>query len=86
MASRLWNKWPALTAQEKGYQYLAITEHSKHVTVAKGLDTKRLMELVEEIDRLNEKLDDFVVLKSIEVDILEDVSLRLPKRQAAPWN
>ena len=68
----------ARAAQDKGYQYLAITEHSKHVTVAKGLDTKRLREHAREIDRLNEKLDDFVLLKSIEVDILEDGSLDLP--------
>ena len=68
----------AKAAKEKGYEYLAITEHSKHVTVAKGLDARRLGEQIEEIDRLNERLDDIVVLKGIEVDILEDGSLDLP--------
>ncbi|MFP3879819.1 MAG: DNA polymerase/3'-5' exonuclease PolX, partial [Dehalococcoidia bacterium] len=68
----------AKAAREKGYEYLAITEHSKHVTVAKGLDARRLGEQIEEIDRLNEKLDGIVLLKGIEVDILEDGSLDLP--------
>jgi DNA polymerase (family 10) len=66
------------TAKSKGYEYLAITEHSKHVTVAKGFDAKRLAKQIEEIDRLNDKLDGIVLLKGIEVDILEDGSLDLP--------
>jgi len=68
----------AKAARERGLEYLAITEHSKHVTVAKGFDARRLGEQIEEIDRLNEKLDDIVLLKGIEVDILEDGSLDLP--------
>ena len=68
----------AEAAKKKGYEYLAITEHSKHVTVAKGLDAQRLEQQIEEIDRLNEKLDGIVLLKGIEVDILEDGSLDLP--------
>ena len=67
----------AVAAKERGYEYLAITEHSKHVTVARGFDENRLAEQIEEIDRLNEGLDNFVLLKSIEVDILEDGSLDL---------
>lgn len=67
----------ARAAQERGYQYLAITEHSKHVPVAHGLDEKRLAEHIEDIDRLNEQLNNLVLLKSIEVDILEDGSLDL---------
>jgi DNA polymerase (family 10) len=68
----------ANAAKEKGYEYLAITEHSKHVTVAKGLDAKRLAQQIDEIDHINEKLDGIVLLKGIEVDILEDGSLDLP--------
>jgi DNA polymerase (family 10) len=68
----------ANAAKERGYEYLAITEHSKHVTVAKGLDAKRLAQQIDEVDRLNEKLDGIVLLKGIEVDILEDGSLDLP--------
>jgi DNA polymerase (family X) len=65
-------------AQAKGYGYIAITEHSRRVTMAHGLDPRRLALQIEEIDRINADLSGFVVLKSIEVDILEDGSLDLP--------
>lgn len=65
-------------AQKVGYKYLAVSNHSKHLTVAKGLDAKRLAEQIEKIDALNEDFEDFVLLKAIEVDILEDGSLDLP--------
>ncbi len=66
----------AFKAYEKGYKYIAITDHSKHLTVAKGLDEKRLLEQIEEIEKLNEELD-IEILKGIECDILEDGSLDL---------
>jgi len=65
-------------AQEFGYEYIAITDHSKHLTVAKGFDKKRLSQQIKAVDKLNEKLKNFRILKSIEVDILEDGSLDLP--------
>jgi DNA polymerase (family 10) len=65
-------------ARQRGYEYLAITEHSQKVTMAKGLDAGRLAQRIEEIDRLNEGFKDFRLLKGIEVDILEDGSLDLP--------
>lgn len=65
-------------AKARGYEYLAITDHSRHVAVAHGLDRKRLLDEIRQIDKLNEKLDGIVVLKSIELDILEDGSLDLP--------
>jgi DNA polymerase (family 10) len=68
----------AQAASERGYDYLAITEHSKRVTMAHGLDKKRLAERIEKIGRLNETLGDTLVLKGIEVDILKDGSLDLP--------
>jgi DNA polymerase (family 10) len=68
----------AAAAKERGYEYLAITEHSKRVSMARGLDAKSLAKRNEEIDRLNDKLDGIVLLKSIEVDILKDGSLDLP--------
>jgi DNA polymerase (family 10) len=69
----------AEAAAERGYTYLAITDHSRHVRVANGLDRKRLSAQIDEIDRLNEKLDGQIrLLKSIELDILEDGSLDLP--------
>ncbi len=68
----------ALAARERGLSYIAISEHSCRLTVARGLDGKRLLEQMEEIDRLNEKLSGITLLKGIEVDILEDGSLDLP--------
>ncbi|MDT8404720.1 DNA polymerase/3'-5' exonuclease PolX [Sulfuriflexus sp.] len=65
-------------AVARGYEYISINDHSRHVTVANGLNKKRLLEQIRAIDKLNEKQSDIVVLKSIEVDILEDGSLDLP--------
>jgi DNA polymerase (family 10) len=67
----------AEAAKKKGYEYLAITDHSKRLSMTHGLDEKRLEEQIEEIDKLNRKLKDFTLLKGIEVDILEDGSLDL---------
>jgi len=68
----------AEAARAHGLDYIAITEHSRRLTVAHGLDVKRLRQQMEEIDRLNETLKGITVLKGIEVDILEDGSLDLP--------
>ena len=68
----------ALAAKERGLSYLAITEHSRRLAMAHGLDTVRLTKQIDEIDRLNEELGGITLLKGIEVDILEDGSLDLP--------
>ena len=68
----------ALAAKALGMEYLAITEHSRRLTVAHGLDPQKLAKQCDEIDRLNTKLDGITLLKGIEVDILEDGSLDLP--------
>ena len=68
----------AAAAKARGYEYIAITDHSRRVTVAHGLDPRRLAQQIAEIDRLNEKLDGITVLKGIEVDILADGQLDLP--------
>jgi DNA polymerase (family X) len=68
----------ALAAKALGYEYLAITEHSRRLAVAKGLDPLRLARQCDEIDRLNAELDGITLLKGIEVDILEDGNLDLP--------
>jgi len=67
----------AAAAQAKGYEYLAITDHSLRMTVAHGLDAKRLAEQIDAIDRVNGSLEGFALLKGVEVDILEDGSLDL---------
>jgi DNA polymerase (family 10) len=68
----------AEAAKARGYAYLAITDHSKHATVAHGLDAKRLSAELDQIDRLNDELDAIVLLKSCEVDILANGKLDLP--------
>jgi DNA polymerase (family 10) len=68
----------AEAAQDRGYAYLAITDHSKRVTMAHGMDKKRLGKQINRIDRLNDKLKDLTLLKGSEVDILKDGSLDLP--------
>jgi DNA polymerase (family X) len=68
----------ALAAKARGLQYLAITEHSRRLTMAHGLDPQRLAKQIDEIDALNRKLSGITLLKGIEVDILEDGSLDLP--------
>ena len=68
----------ARAAKQKGYTYLAITDHSQAVRIANGMDADRLLEQVEAIDRLNERLDGITLLKGVEVDILEDGRLDLP--------
>lgn len=65
-------------ARDRGYNYIAIADHSRRVTVAHGLNAKELREQVKEIDKVNDRLKDFTVLRAIEVDILEDGSLDLP--------
>jgi DNA polymerase (family X) len=67
----------AEAARERGYDYLAITDHSKRVTMANGLDAKRLGRQIEEIEKLNEEIKGIRILASCEVDILEDGTLDL---------
>jgi DNA polymerase (family 10) len=68
----------AEAAKARGLAYLAITDHSKAVRVANGLDADRLARQIDAIDALNAQLDGITLLKSIEVDILEDGRLDLP--------
>ncbi|HWP37276.1 MAG TPA: DNA polymerase/3'-5' exonuclease PolX [Gemmatimonadales bacterium] len=65
-------------AKRLGYSYLAITDHSKRVTMARGLDARQLREQWRAIDAINGRLRNFRVLKSIELDILDDGKLDLP--------
>ncbi len=67
----------ARAAQRRGYQYVAICDHTKSLKITHGLDETRLMKQMEEIDRLNEKMKGFQLLKGTEVDILSDGKLDL---------
>ncbi|UTD29775.1 DNA polymerase/3'-5' exonuclease PolX [Bradyrhizobium sp. WD16] len=73
----------AKAAKARGYSYIAVTDHSRHVTIAHGLDPARLSRQIDEIDRLNAKLVGLTVLKGAEVDILADGSLDLPDKVLA---
>jgi putative hydrolase len=65
----------AEAARSLGHRYLVLTDHSPRLTVAHGLDAERLRAQIELVDRINEELAPFRILKGIEVDILEDGSL-----------
>ncbi|GGF06489.1 DNA polymerase/3'-5' exonuclease PolX [Halobacillus andaensis] len=65
----------AQQSKEKGYDYIAITDHSKYLRVANGLDEKRLRMQREEIEKINEEMNDFHIFCGIEMDILPDGSL-----------
>jgi DNA polymerase (family X) len=76
----------AKAAQARGYRYMALTDHSKRVTMAHGLDAARLARQGKEIDKLNAKSKNFTILKGIEVDILKDGTLDLPDAALAKLN
>ena len=62
-------------AQEKGYQYIAITDHSKFLRVANGLNETRLRKQREEIERVREKYPDITILAGVEMDVRPDGQL-----------
>ncbi|MBS3735123.1 MAG: DNA polymerase/3'-5' exonuclease PolX [Phycisphaerae bacterium] len=69
----------AAAARERGYQFLAITDHSQRVTVANGLDAGRMRKHADAIREVDADLDGFWLLAGVEVDILKDGSLDLPE-------
>lgn len=58
-----------------GYSYLAVTDHSKSMKIAHGLDEERLLKQVEAVKELNRRFKGFRLLSGVEVDILPDGSL-----------
>ncbi|RCW66351.1 DNA polymerase/3'-5' exonuclease PolX [Saliterribacillus persicus] len=62
-------------AIEYEYEYIVITDHSKFLRVANGLNEERIKKQREEIDQLNEKYKDIHIFAGIEMDILPDGSL-----------
>jgi DNA polymerase (family 10) len=62
-------------ARKRGYQYLAITDHSKSLAVSNGLTEERLLQQREEIEQLNAQLEGFTLLAGTEVDILSNKEL-----------
>ncbi len=76
-----------VAARQRGLKYIAITDHSKRVSMANGMNGARLRKQWAEIDKLNAKFKDFTVLKGVEVDILEKGPLDLDDDvlQEADW-
>ncbi|MEM0287828.1 MAG: DNA polymerase/3'-5' exonuclease PolX [Nitrososphaerota archaeon] len=67
----------AREAKLLGYEYIAITDHSKSARLANGLNEDRFLRQWKEIDALNEKMSPFTILKGVEVEIKGDGSLDL---------
>lgn len=67
----------AEAGKARGLKYIAITDHSKRVSMANGLDEERLRAHWKEIDAVNDEVEGIEILKGIECDILEDATLDL---------
>ena len=67
----------AEAARARGYKYMAITDHSKNLAFANGLDDKRALEHIQRIRKANQKIDGIKVFAGVEVDILGDGELDL---------
>ena len=68
----------ARKAKEMGYQYIAITDHSQSLKIAKGLSEAQLREKIAEGKRINKKLSGITILIGTEVDIKSDGTLDYP--------
>jgi len=68
----------AKAARARGYEYMALTDHSRSLTITNGLSLERLEEARRLVEQLNEQLAPFVILLGTEMDILADGSLDYP--------
>ena len=73
----------ARTARARGYDYMALTDHSRSLTITNGLSLERLEEARRCVQQLNHELAPFVILLGTEMDILEDGSLDYPDETLA---
>ncbi len=67
----------ATAAKDRGYKYIAITDHSKNLAFANGLDDKRAVEHIARIRAADEQIDGITIMGGVEVDILADGELDL---------
>jgi len=67
----------AEAARARGYQYMAITDHSKNLAFANGLDDKRAVEHIARIRKANAQIEGIRIFAGVEVDILADGALDL---------
>ncbi len=70
----------ARAAEKRGYEYLGIADHSQGLRIAGGVSIEQLYEKIEEIKRINKKLNNIKLLAGTEVDILGDGSLDYPDK------
>jgi DNA polymerase (family 10) len=75
----------AEAARERGYKYMAITDHSKNLAFANGLDDARAVEHIKRIRTTGEKVEGIRIFAGIEVDILGDGSLDLSDSVLSRW-
>jgi DNA polymerase (family X) len=73
----------ASAARARGYAYVALTDHSRSLTITNGLSLERLEEARRLVQRLNQELAPFVILLGTEMDILQDGSLDYPDETLA---
>lgn len=73
----------AMAAKERGYEYIAITDHSRALGITKGLDAERLDKQITAIKGLNRKLKGIRILTGMEVDIHADGKLDMPDEALA---
>jgi DNA polymerase (family X) len=59
----------ATSARERGYEYIAITDHSGSLSIASAMDEEQIQGQVEEINSINQEIDGIMILKGIEVNI-----------------
>ncbi|MBU1136986.1 DNA polymerase/3'-5' exonuclease PolX [Patescibacteria group bacterium] len=67
----------AKVAKKMGYEYLVITDHAGFLKIANGLDEKRLLKQMKEIDKIDKKISGIKILKGCEVDIKADGRLAI---------
>ncbi len=65
----------AKAAKALGYKYILITDHSKSTRIANGMDEKRILKQMKEIDKIDKKIEGIKIFKGAEVDILSSNSL-----------
>lgn len=68
----------AVGVRAKGYEYMAVTDHSKSATVAGGMKEEQVLQMIPEVRALNKKMKGFRILAGCEVDIKGDGSLDFP--------
>lgn len=68
----------ARACRDRGYEYMAITDHSQAMAMVQGLTPERAREQWREIDEVRERVDGIEILRSVEIDILGDGTLDMP--------